>query len=512
MAKRKSYPRTSARRVQCWIYLLALLLSVSSRGILGQVPANAGDGDDGVPTIDASQLDTVLTIDEPWRFHRGGEPAYTRKKVAKNGPGFSEPSYEDPAFDDSAWTAIAPGATYASAGLPDMTGGESWARLHLRVVNANSALGISLLTTGYRYTVYVNGQPLDSAPASDGPTAEVKGRQTVLPFKIPLHQTDDLVVAIHFVAPEHSVGRHFPLSRVQLGHSDALAYANQIQRMRDFNSQSLGGVVAGFILLAFVPVALTLFLLQRTHLEYVWLTIFCLSSSVYMFLSTADDAGTLKESFGHMALLLYAGWTSMIFSMEFIAAFAGIRQKRPIRILGGIMLVFPLLYLTGNLSIYALALLCSVFFWLAAIGIYLVSAYRAGHSDSALMLIPFAFIAVATLMNLLSSLFPESGFLPPGFHVGYLGLSVNNIGMLIFISSMLAVVLYRFVRISMDAERKAAQSEAAQAIQKVLASIPTVTPVPANPGPQIADPAYEPVEVLLQPTERNFFQMQPPKR
>ena len=93
-------------------------------------------------------------------------------------------------------------------------------------------------------------------------------------------------------------------------------------------------------------------------------------------------------------------------------------------------------------------------------------------------------------------------FASPTFHLGPIAYTVGNITDIIFLSSLIAVILYRFIRVSQDEQRAHAEITAARSVQALL--IPTQLPSNKN---FMLESAYLPVNGV----GGDFFQVLPLK-
>jgi serine phosphatase RsbU (regulator of sigma subunit) len=95
------------------------------------------------------------------------------------------------------------------------------------------------------------------------------------------------------------------------------------------------------------------------------------------------------------------------------------------------------------------------------------------------MLLPFFFAAAAdsietSLDFLVNKNWISARFAPHRYHLGPIEFSLSTVAYLVFLGSLIAVILYRFVHVSQEEQRSAAEMEAARSVQAML--IPTQLP------------------------------------
>jgi len=123
------------------------------------------------------------------------------------------------------------------------------------------------------------------------------------------------------------------------------------------------------------------------------------------------------------------------------------------------------------------------------------------------MLLPFLLAATADSINILLDFAANRNWIGARFashiyHLGPIEYSISTVTYLIFLGSLIAVILYRFVRVSQEEQRSAAEIEAARSVQALL--IPTQLPSSRN---FMLDSAYLPANGV----GGDFFQVLPLK-
>ncbi|RZU40387.1 PP2C family protein-serine/threonine phosphatase [Edaphobacter modestus] len=430
-------------------------------------------------TIDAYRLADVTTLDAPFRFHIGDDPDFANAN-----------------FDDSAWQLLKPGESLPSAHLPDLQPDTTWSRIHLHIANPMGPLGIAItISDGLPYEVFANGRQIAISPSM-----HAKAPQYIRPFAIELPQSSDIVLSVRCLVTAHTTSQLFPLARFQIGQLGAIRSATELERIRSFNNSTLVSFLLGLIYLAFSAVALSLFLSQRNHLEYLWLAIFCLFSVAYHGAFTAINVGAISATLLHVMFSVCAGWATLLSSLEFVLCFSRAEHVRPARFVQLVMLFCPLLALAQFERAYGIALISTFLVLLFLMSFYLVQAIRRGRAESWLLLPSFAIWAFNGLLSMAAIFYPSSVPLLSGIHFGYVGISFEDIGGFVVAFGFLVVVLFRFIRVSSAEQRSAAEIAAARTVQQIL--IPET--IPAITGLTI-ESAYLPADEV----GGDFFQILP---
>ena len=413
----------------------------------------------GSVTIDASRLHTVLPLTAPWRFSPDNNPAFTH-----------------PTFDDSAWPSLTPkpDQRFSAAHEPDLTAGQCWARLHLHLLNATDPLAITLSARdGAQYVVFANGREIGRSKGFSSQT-----KYFDIPFRLQLPASDDIVLAVHFVQPAYSLLRYFPLEGVEIGQTQAVADRVGLAHYADFEANWLSYIALAVISLACVPFSLALLLAQRDHIEYFWFALFCLFSGGCYGILSAIFLTHLPYSPWLDDLTALFGTLQMLVGLEFAAALSETRPTLLLRLIEAVMLITPILYGFGAFQMLTLITAITTILWLAMVVYLLGPAYRRGSKECGLLLIAFVLLQSSALLAQAQSSFPSRFGEPWQGHFGGIGLRIVDVGELLIILAVLAIVLYRFIRVSKTEQLASSELEAARTVQQLL--IPAVQP--ATPG------------------------------
>ena len=125
------------------------------------------------------------------------------------------------------------------------------------------------------------------------------------------------------------------------------------------------------------------------------------------------------------------------------------------------------------LSISAEVLFCGL------ITVLLFRAWRRGFREAGIMLVPFFLAATADSIDaaldyMAMKHWVSERFMLHRFHFGPIEFTTGLAAYTIFLSSLIAVILYRFVRVSQEEQRSNAEIAAARSVQAML--IPTQLP------------------------------------
>ena len=434
-----------------------------------------------------------MSLDGPWRFQIGDDPRWA-----------------DPKFDDSAWQTVKLGQSLAEQGI-DAYAGYAWYRLRvqpqqLAQFNSPGNPQLELLVTGDsigQLAAYVNGL---EAGHTRGMTDQPSMYQSP-PFVVHLSapQADGtIVVAIQTWAGSGvSIGGGL-LRKVELGAEDDIA--DRLAQANDslWDRHILAGLILSFLYLSVAALGFTLYLAQRNHSEYLWLGLLCLSVTAMGATEIAAALAVLPWSVSSFVSL----WTGRIFmavALEFILRFTGGESRKIVRGVQIFLLILPIFGLAHLDQIYKyLSVTGQVVFTVLA-SVMLFRAWRRGRKEAGVMLLPFLLAATADSIDTVLDFAADQHWLPDQFAshrflLGPIEFSTSTAAFTVFLGSMMAVILYRFVTVSQEEQRSAAEIEAARSVQSLL--IPTQLPSNRN---FMLESAYLPMNGV----GGDFFQVLP---
>ncbi|HEY1646571.1 MAG TPA: SpoIIE family protein phosphatase [Terracidiphilus sp.] len=448
------------------------------------------------PAAAPANFQRSLKLDGPWKFQAGDDPKWA-----------------DPAFDDSNWTTVVLSQPLTNQGIESYSG-FGWYRLRLEpkdlqrfaepTADAPLFLFVESDAAG-QAAVYVNGV---EAGWTTGMTDRLVEYQSP-PIAIPLaHIKPDgpVVLAIRSWAGPTTTIEHGVVDAVELGSRDAITERLAMASARQWDERAIAPMVLAFLFLCVAGLGAALYLAQREHAEYLWLAILC---------AVAALARVERVAYGLAVMSLPVYWTLSEFTayifvavtLEFVYRFTGSGLRRTVRAVQIAVLIAPFVHFTGIdlleqvVSVSAEAAFCAV------ITVLLFKAWRRGRGDAGVMLVPFFLAATSDWINTVLGFAVSVHWLPQQFasdtfHLGPIAYSVGNVTDLIFLGSLIAVILYRFIRVSQDEQRANAEISAARSVQALL--IPTQLPKNRN---FVLESAYLPVNGV----GGDFFQVLPLK-
>lgn len=484
-------PRSGSGHVWGWLAIFcACVLQLSAQS---SAQAPSASAPPSAPAISATFHGT-LVLDGPWRFQIGDDPRWA-----------------DPAFDDSAWQAVTLSQTLSEQGM-DSYSGYAWYRLKIQPqqlsqfnnLPGNPPLDLLLTSDSIgQLAAYVNGvESGHTRGMSDSPEMY---QSPPIVVHLPRPNSDGtIVVAIRtWAGPRFSIARGL-FVRAELGTHDNIA--DRLTEATDllWDQRVIADAVATFLFLCVAVLGATLYLAQRHHSEYLWLSLLCLSLTVTGVTEIAYNLAFLS-SFLAALILVLNGRIFMVVTLEFVLRFTAGEYRRFVRVVQISVLVLPLFYFVHLEQVYSVLAISAEVVFCVVISFLLFRAWRRGSIEAGLMLLPFLLGASANSLDTLLDYAASQHWLPgqfasPRFHLGPVEFSTGTVTFNIFLASLLAVILYRFIHISQIEQRSAAEIEAARSVQAML--IPTQLPSNRN---FMLESAYLPVNGV----GGDFFQVLP---
>jgi phosphoserine phosphatase RsbU/P len=481
------------------ILLCLATLCVCAAPVVAQSPATAAANTQPAATTTSeapAAIHGVIDLDGPWRFQIGDDP-----------------SWADPAFDDSKWQTVQLSQTLTDQGI-DTYSGYAWYRLRLQPQqlaqfgNLRDNGPLALLLTGNsvgQIEAYVNG-------AESGHTRGMTDHPSMFlspPIVVPLSQpsgSGPVVVAIRTWAGPSVPIRHGLLDKVELGSQDDIADRLALAFGRQWNQHVIAGMIVTLMFLFVAGLGATLYLSQRHHSEYLWLALMCLSVAFTGGIEAAYQQAALPTAVFNV-LELWAGRIFMAVTLEFILRFTASPSRRAVRIVQISVLVVPLVSIVGLAQVYEYLSITAEVVFCVLVTVLLYRAWRHGSREAGVMLVPFFLAATADSVDTIldwaaSRHWLSEQFASHRFHLGPIEFSTGAVTYTIFLASIIAVILYRFVSVSQDEQRSAAEISAARSVQSLL--IPTLLPSNKN---FMLESAYLPASGV----GGDFFQVLPLK-
>lgn len=460
--------------------------SKSTSGQSGPSPASVSRDEMVVPAT----IRGAIKINNSWRFHVGDDPAWA-----------------SPSFDDSKWEKIDLTQTFADQGIESFSG-YAWYRLRLRPapLPESGELSMALLVVPNsvgQLQVITNGVEANR-------TLGMRDRPAMYqapPFTVAISRAGadgTVVIAIRSWAGQ-AFG-HGPLRRVEIGNPESVGEKLNLERDSYWDKHVLAALILSFLFFSVTVLGTTLYLAQRNHLEYLWLALLCLSVTLRACVETAFGLAFVSLS-TFQILNPWATWVFIAVTLEFVLHFTGNHWRRGVRCMQIAALLLPLTSMLHWDDTHKYLSLVSQFVFCGLIVIMLFRSWRRGRPEAGVMLLPFFLAATADSSNILLDFVANVTGIPrrfssQAFYFGSIQYSVSTISYLVFLSSLIAVILYRFVHVSQEEQRSAAEIDAARSVQALL--IPTQLPSNRN---FMLESAYLPANGV----GGDFFQVLPLK-
>jgi hypothetical protein len=445
------------------------------------------------PAPSTAAIATVGTIDGPWRFAAGDDPRWA-----------------DPGFDDSAWSTVNLAQPLENQGVEPYTG-YGWYRVHLQPQDfAALAAGERpmLLVTGNsvgQLAVYVNGLESGHTEGMKDPPAMYLSPPFTASF-LGLSTKQPVVIAIRtWVGPGVMVHRGL-LTRVDVGAPTEIQERLAASVSNQWGEYAITPIAIAFLFVCVALLGLALFLAQRHHREYLWLALLCVSVAI----SAAGESAYGLAIIPYNVFSIFSAFSGRVFmavTLEFVLTFTGGYGRKTVRGVQIALLLLPFASLAHLTQIYQIVAAGAEIVFCALVCVLLFRAWRRGQTDAGVMFLPFLLAATADSADTLLSYAAGNHWLPDRFlsmhfHLGPIAFGTGTIAYSVFLASIVAVILYRFIRVSQEEQRTTAEIAAARSVQSLL--IPTQLPSNHN---FMLESAYLPFEGV----GGDFFQVLPLK-
>ena len=472
--------------ILCWLAIVCLAVFPALAQTSPSSTNSAGN---------QSGIRGVTILEGQWRFQTGDDPRWA-----------------DPAFNDSSWPTINLSTSLVEQGL-DSYSGYGWYRIKLQpgqlAQSASLASGepLSLLVESNsigQLTVYVNGLEAASTKGMTDSPAEYQSPPLVV--QLNAAATGPTVIAIRtWAGPATTIG-HGLLRRVEIGAASDTAERHAMAIGRHWNESVTAPLLMSFLFLCVAVLGGFLYLAQRHHPEYLWLTLLCAAVAL-------EGGAETLFGLGVISLGVYQGFTAvngrifMAITLEFILHFTGTASRRFVRgVQIGVLILPIVMFLHLTLAYQVLSVAAEVLFC-GVVTVLLFRAWRQGRAEAGVMLLPFFLAATADSADTALDFAAARHWLPDRFashqfFIGPIQFTTGSAAYTVFLGSLIAVILYRFVRISQEEQRSAAEISAARSVQALL--IPTQLPSNRN---FMLESAYLPVNGV----GGDFFQVLPLK-
>lgn len=407
------------------------------------------------------QLPVTLSMDGPWQFQQGDDPRWA-----------------DPAFDDTQWAKVRLSHPLTEQGI-EAYSGYAWYRIHLTpqqlavLGSQASALLVEPNSVG-QAALYVNGSEVWH-------TNGMTGKPYLMlapPFTASVPASGPVVLAIRTWAGDGTTIRRGLITRVEAGPSAQIDNYIALATDRRWDEQVLTPAGLAFLFTCLSGFGLVLYLAQRHHREYLWLVFLGLSVAASGAAEVAYGLGVLSLGAFH-TFNQFSGHIFMAITLEFVLRFTQSPLRRLVRAVQAAVLLLPFLSLLPLDSFNQVLGVSAEIVFVSLVCVLLLRAWRAGRTDAGVMFVPFLLASTADSVDAVLDFLAAHSWIPMQygslrFHIGPLLVGVGAISFSIFLASLVAVILYRFIRVSQLEQRSSAEISAARSVQALL--IPTQLP------------------------------------
>ncbi len=434
-------------------------------------------------------------LEGQWRFHTGDDL-----------------QWGEPGFNDSDWPTVSLGQSLAEQGIDTYTG-YGWYRLKMqpeqlaRFSSLASGQPLSLLVSSNtvgQLDVFVNGAEAGHTRGMTESPSEFRSP----PFVVQLSPaaSGPTVIAIRTWAGPRTTVSHGLLRRVEIGAANDVAERHAMAMGRQWNDYATSALIVSFLFLCVAFLGGFLYLAQRHHPEYLWLALLCLAVGLEAAAEAAFGLAIVSEQF-YRIFTAFNGRIFMAITLEFVLHFTETKSRKFIRGVQIAVLVIPFVYFLPLPLVYQFLSVAAEILFCVVVIVLLFRAWRHGKTEAGVMLLPFFMAATADSVDTLLDFAASRHWLPDAFashrfSLGPIQFSTSLASYTVFLGSLIAVILYRFVRISQEEQRSAAEISAARSVQALL--IPTQLPSNRN---FMLESAYLPVNGV----GGDFFQVLPLK-
>ncbi|HEY0796500.1 MAG TPA: SpoIIE family protein phosphatase [Acidisarcina sp.] len=419
-----------------------------------------------------------------------------------------DPAWAAPSFDDSHWR-LQP--VDQKTAVDRRYIGFIWYRMHILLPAKHGPLSLSVNNGITSYEVYADGKHIGRFGGLPPTESRYEPELAAFPLGVAA-DAHSVEIAIRVWAHTISSIPGLQPDSVRIG--DATAIANEVkedQRLADEGNVQFWVVNAAYLLLSLVVLAL--FAFQPASKEYLWLAGWQLAGVVAGTISLLMQRSLIPE-WTQFNVGIPLQFVSLVLMLEFYYSFVREHPGKGIRILelallmtgalGPMILythpapkVYGTLVVIPGLELLTIAVLITV--------MLVVWALR-GNREAGLLLIPTLLANLSSVLNLAQEAGRALGWIKsqrnwlPITHFGDFDFSADTWFQVLFFIALLALLFYRFLNISRQQTRSAAEIEAARQVQQVLLpeqllSIPGVT----------IESEYHPADVV----GGDFFQVLP---
>ena len=412
-------------------------------------------------SFDASQWNQgVTTIDAPWRFHPGDDPAWA-----------------SPSFDDSSWPLLATDRYWGVQGYAGLKG-YGWYRLRLKLPATTQPLGIDIGHLNSAGEIYVDGK-LIGTNGIMRPKPDWSWQLAANAFALPPSSNGQWVeIAVRVwkssVASSYSTGgfRRHPV----VGSLPLLQAASRVA----FDNAAVLQLPQGIIQLLTLVLgcfSLGLFLLDRRSTEYAWFALWAIGSAVVFSLSVA---AVLRQG----SVTFFIGDTGVLelpFDVALFLFLWGFMRARRDALLVAAIVLDVIGVCVNDLAFHGFvrlpvgwaALTATTTLIVLLITARIVLSLRAGSRDARLLLLPVVLQGIGGCIEGVRQAMYFAGMSHTSeplilWSNGIIAVGWKGVFDALFLIAIAAVLIVRFTRSASEEKRLATELDSARAVQARL--------------------------------------------
>lgn len=416
--------------------------------------------------LDAARL-PISQIDSAWRFQIGDDVRWAQ-----------------PEFDDSKWRILQPANDWTKQGYSKDTQ-LAWFRFHLRVPAHTQSLVLELPAIEKSYQLFSDGKLIAQVGTlPPGPAQNVVAASRV--FTLPIHSgssAKEITIALRLWQDPAIAGTRNSVleGAAYVGAPETVLHQFAASKAVDLLVTGSTYTINVVILIVGAATAL-LFWLTRERF-YLWF-------ACYLIFETSFYVTDLASSHQAWSIYLYTNLNVLLDLFSCVALVFFIVEavwpgKWKHAILPIALMLLAELSIVLVLKGYASLTFGDIGYCLGGsatrivLAWYLIRGWRTGNLDAKLLFFPFAIDLVTLVLNNLSYVLVDLNlshsfmFLPRDILLLHKPFEVNlgQVGQVISLLGMLAVLVYRFARTSQEQQRLSAALKAAHDIQQRLVPV-----------------------------------------
>jgi hypothetical protein len=418
-------------------------------------------------------------------------------------------AWADPGFDDSQWKLLAADKTLADYGLRNYHG-MLWYRVKIQLAPNHGPVSIRLADTFSSYQVFANGRQVAEYGGIPPHGVRYNSAPQTFSLQAPSEATA-VVLAIRVWANTITATPGLSANGILIGTAPAIQKEQkliQAQNVYDYAPPAIDAAVT----FLFGVLLLLLYLAQRDHLEYFWLGAANVFGAMGNGLGMIQGAGYLPVVWQYRVGIPIQV-IAVVLQIEFLFSFVGVKPNRWVRAFQAFILLFGFSfivtygYMNPAVNAFTQSIVAILVGSLGLLFTLLLAVwFIRGNREAGLLLIPTAISNAASFIDVVSSLAfflhlkKDPSSVLPLIHFGPVAVAVGTLIDLPYYMVILLIIGLRFVRVSRERERAAAELEAAKGVQSLMI-----------PNTSIETPGYSVQSAYLPAREvgGDFFYLSP---